>query len=103
MSERKIEPKRDRPLTFLHKLSRHVINSGNMISVRGMAESKGISDQSCSQQNRIISKSDERPRPASKIYRAQKTVESDDLFSEASNRLIHDDGDFRQANKGGCD
>src|SRR5438132_10452415 len=90
MPERKEKPDRNGSLVFLHQLSSHIVNRGNVISVYRMAKTERISQESGSKEEWSLVKSNQCPKPGPGVYASQKPIKPNDSGSKSGReRFAH--------------
>src|ERR1700724_1801816 len=90
MAEGKEKAYRKRAFTFLHKLSRHIIDRCNVISIDSVPKTKSVSQKSRPKENWFIMECEQRPNPGANVHRDQKTINADNPVPEvACKNLIH--------------
>jgi hypothetical protein len=64
MAEGKEKAHRNRTFTFLHELSRHIVDRCNVISIHSMPKTKSVSQKSGPNENWFIMEREKRPDPS---------------------------------------
>src|SRR6266404_9748114 len=76
MAKRKEKANGKRTFTFLHELSRHIVDCCNVISIHGMPKTKSVSQESGPQENRFIIEREPCPHPCSCVEATQETIKA---------------------------
>ena len=88
MAEREEEADRDRPLPFLHQLAGHVVDGGDMIGVEGVAQAEGVSEHRRAEQDRVVAKRRQSPKPGGDIRADQQDIDADHLRSQVAALVV---------------
>ena len=86
--QRKHEAYRDRPLSLLHQLARHVVDGGNVIGIDRVAQAEAVGQQRRAQQQRIMAKRHDRPQPGRHVERKENPVDADDLAAQVGRSVV---------------
>src|SRR5215471_638104 len=65
-----------RTFTFLHELSRHVVDRRNVISMHSMPKTKSVSQESGPEENWFIIEREKPPNPCSCVEATQETIKA---------------------------
>ena len=84
MAEGKEKAHRNRTFTFLHELSRHIVDRCNMISIHSMPKTKSVSQKSGPKENWFIMEREKRPDPSPCVEATQKTIKSNHPIPKAA-------------------
>src|SRR5579859_8020932 len=90
MTEREEQANRHRLLFLLHQLAGHVINSGYMIGIYGMAQAKTVSSRRHWQQQRVAEGDQQRNHPQAQVEAYQQSVDADNLAAQTWGVIIQD-------------
>ena len=81
MAERKEQARRHRTLPILHQLSRDVVDRRDVVRVDGVSQAEAVRQQRRTQQQRIVTKGHERPRPGAEVGGDERGEQHDDAPS----------------------
>ncbi len=88
MPQREKEADRYWAFVFLHKLARDIINSGNMVSVNGVAQAKTIGQDSRPQKRRMWQEADPGDKPDRAIESDKEGIYSNNLCTHVGGTII---------------
>ena len=88
MSQREHEADRDRALSFLHQFAGHVVDGGDVVGVDGMTQAEAVGEESGSQQDRVMVKSDGGPEPCSDVESEEDRIDCGDSGAKVSGGIV---------------
>jgi hypothetical protein len=90
MSEGKEETGRDRLLSFLHQLSRDVVDGSDVIGIHGMPKAERVGQRSGPEQQWLFPELHEGPDPGENVCANQDGVKEDDLRFGRAGFVVED-------------
>ena len=84
MAQRKHEPDRDRAFALLHQFAGDIVDGGDVVGVHRMPQAETIGEQGGAEQQGIMTKRNQRPKPGGRVEQQQDAVDASDFASHVA-------------------